>query len=101
MNADELLEKVCIAKCKRRNTRQCAPICLSSFSSSPKCDYAKQVWGDDARAAIATVVEACAEMNEFTLKEIGAPENSGIASALRSATILIRALAPKAEEPKS
>jgi len=96
MNADELLEKVCIAKCKRRNTRQCAPICLSSFSSSPKCDYAQQVWSDDARAAIATVIEACADVARVHANDSVLDDQYTAGICLEIVDDIL-ALAPKAE----
>ncbi len=54
------------ALCKRRNTGQCAAICLSysSLWTTPgSCPEAVTVWGADARAVIAAIREPTGPMN--------------------------------------
>lgn len=48
-------EEISLALCKRRNTAQCAALCLqhSSVVNSHKCPEAKHVFGADARAVLA------------------------------------------------
>jgi hypothetical protein len=55
----EVREAVARAMCKRRNTKQCAAICLSHSSLVPsgECTEAQIVWGEDAGAAIARIAE--------------------------------------------
>jgi hypothetical protein len=40
----------CRDLCKRRGTRQCAPICLSHSTLLATCPEAQRVWGDCSHA---------------------------------------------------
>lgn len=53
-------EAVARGMCKRRNTKQCAAICLSHSCLIPsgECPSVLSVWGEDADAAIAAHLKA-------------------------------------------